>query len=78
MPNGNIAAEVTLRGVEQFQLKVETIHYNLMLVFFHGEYEGHLHRARRSDEPDVPAPSRQNRQSRQAGRPIGAGHQPAA
>ena len=36
----NIAAEVTLRAVEQFQLKVETIHYDLTSVFFHGEYEG--------------------------------------
>jgi len=36
----NIATEVTLRAVEQFQLKVETIHYDLTSVFFHGEYEG--------------------------------------
>jgi transposase len=36
----NIAAEVTLQAVEQFQLKVETIHYDLTSVFFHGEYEG--------------------------------------
>ena len=36
----NIAAEVTLRAVKQFQLKVETIHYDLTSVFFHGEYEG--------------------------------------
>lgn len=35
-----IAAEVTLRAVEQFQLKVETVHYDLTSVFFHGEYQG--------------------------------------
>jgi transposase len=35
-----IAAEVTLQAVEQFQLKVETIHYDLTSVFFHGRYKG--------------------------------------
>ena len=35
-----IATEVTLRAVEVFQLKVDTVHYDLTSVFFHGEYEG--------------------------------------
>jgi len=35
-----IATEVTLRAVEAFQLKIDTIHYDLTSVFFHGEYEG--------------------------------------
>ena len=35
-----IATEITLRAVEEFQLKIDTIHYDLTSVFFHGEYEG--------------------------------------
>ena len=35
-----IATEITLRAVEAFQLKVDTVHYDLTSVFFHGEYEG--------------------------------------
>ena len=35
-----IATEITLRAVEAFQLKIDTIHYDLTSVFFHGEYEG--------------------------------------
>ena len=34
-----IATEITLRAVEAFQLKIDTIHYDLTSVFFHGEYE---------------------------------------
>lgn len=54
-----IAAEVTLRAVEQFQLKVETIHYDLTSVFFHGAYEGSAwvdfgySRDHRPDKPQV-------------------------
>jgi len=33
-----IAAELTLQAVAQFQLAVETIHYDLTSVLFHGEY----------------------------------------
>ena len=36
----DIAAEVTLQAVEEFGLKVDTIHYDLTSVFFHGQYEG--------------------------------------
>ena len=36
----DIAAEVTLQAVEAFGLKVDTIHYDLTSIFFHGEYEG--------------------------------------
>jgi transposase len=35
-----IATEITLRAVEAFQLKIDTVHYDLTSVFFHGEYEG--------------------------------------
>ncbi|MEA3340577.1 MAG: IS1634 family transposase, partial [Chloroflexota bacterium] len=35
-----IATEITLQAVEEFQLKIDTIHYDLTSVFFHGEYEG--------------------------------------
>jgi len=35
-----IATEITLRAVEEFQLKIDTVHYDLTSVFFHGEYEG--------------------------------------
>ena len=35
----DIAADVTLRAVEEFQLKIDTIHYDLTSVFFHGKYE---------------------------------------
>ncbi|MCP4536564.1 MAG: hypothetical protein GY832_05405 [Chloroflexi bacterium] len=37
-----IATEITLRAVEEFQLfqlKIDTIHYDLTSVFFHGKYE---------------------------------------
>lgn len=34
-----IATEITLRAVEAFQLKIDTVHYDLTSVFFHGEYE---------------------------------------
>jgi hypothetical protein len=36
----DIAVEVTLQAVEEFGLKVDTIHYDLTSVFFHGRYEG--------------------------------------
>jgi transposase len=54
-----IAAEVTLKAVEQFQLAVETIHYDLTSVFFHGTYEGSswvefgYSRDHRPDKPQV-------------------------
>ena len=54
-----IAAEVTLQAVEQFQLKVETIHYDLTSVFFHGAYEGSAwvdfgySRDHRPDKPQI-------------------------
>ena len=35
-----IATEITLRAVEAFQLRIDTVHYDLTSVFFHGEYEG--------------------------------------
>ena len=35
-----IATEVTLRTVEEFQLRIDTVHYDLTSVFFYGEYEG--------------------------------------
>ena len=54
-----IAAEVTLKAVERFQLAVETIHYDLTSVFFHGAYEGSswvefgYSRDHRPDKPQV-------------------------
>lgn len=54
-----IAAEVTLRAVEAFRLKVETIHYDLTSVFFHGAYAGSTwvefgySRDHRPDKPQV-------------------------
>jgi transposase len=36
----NIAAEITLNAVEQFGLKVETVHYDLTSVCFCGKYSG--------------------------------------
>jgi len=36
----NIAAEVTLNAVEQFGLKIETVHYDLTSVYFCGKYSG--------------------------------------
>jgi hypothetical protein len=54
-----IAAEITLRAVEQFRLKVETVHYDLTSVFFHGAYEGSAwvdfgySRDHRPDKPQV-------------------------
>ncbi len=35
-----ITVEITLHTVEEFQLQVDTIHYDLTSIFFHGEYEG--------------------------------------
>ncbi len=35
-----ITVEVTLHTVEEFQLQIDTIHYDLTSIFFHGEYEG--------------------------------------
>jgi transposase len=35
-----IAAEVTLRAVAAFGLKVETVHYDLTSILFYGDYEG--------------------------------------
>ncbi len=35
-----IATEITLRAVEAFQLQIDTVHYDLTSVFFHGEHEG--------------------------------------
>ena len=35
----SIATQVTLQAVEAFNLKVETIHYDLTSVFFHGAYQ---------------------------------------
>lgn len=55
----SIAAEVTLRAVEAFQLKVETVHYDLTSVFFHGAYVGSAwvdfgySRDHRPDKPQV-------------------------
>lgn len=54
-----IAAEVTLQAVEEFRLKVETIHYDLTSVFFHGAYAGSswvefgYSRDHRPDKPQV-------------------------
>jgi transposase len=54
-----IAAEVTLQAVERFQLQVETVHYDLTSVFFHGDYEGSqwvefgYSRDHRPDRPQV-------------------------
>jgi len=54
-----IAAEVTLKAVEHFRLKVETVHYDLTSVFFHGAYEGSswvefgYSRDHRPDRPQV-------------------------
>lgn len=36
----DIAAEVTLRAVDAFGLKVETVHYDLTSILFYGDYEG--------------------------------------
>ncbi len=35
-----IAAQITLRAVEAFGLKVETVHYDLTSILFYGDYEG--------------------------------------
>jgi len=54
-----IAAEVTLNAVEQFQLQVETVHYDLTSVLFHGAYRGSAwvdfgySRDHRPDKPQV-------------------------
>jgi hypothetical protein len=55
----DVAAAVTLQAVEQFRLKVETIHYDLTSVFFHGAYDGSAwvdfgySRDHRPDKPQV-------------------------
>ena len=54
-----IAAEVTLQVVERFQLAVETIHYDLTSILFHGDYEGSswvefgYSRDHRPDKPQI-------------------------
>jgi len=54
-----IAAEITLRAVEAFGLKVETIHYDLTSILFYGEYEGSAwvdygySRDHRPDKPQI-------------------------
>jgi len=54
-----IAAEVTLRAVEAFQLRVETVHYDLTSILFHGAYDGSAwvdfgySRDHRPDKPQV-------------------------
>jgi len=54
-----IAAKITLRAVDEFQLKIDTIHYDLTSVFFHGEYEESewvtfgYSRDKRPDKPQV-------------------------
>jgi transposase len=54
-----IAAELTLRAVTAFGLKVETIHYDLTSILFHGEYDGSAwvdygySRDHRPDKPQV-------------------------
>jgi transposase len=34
-----ITMEITLRAVDEFQLQIDIVHYDLTSVFFHGEYE---------------------------------------
>ena len=54
-----IAAEVTLQAVERFRLSMETIHYDLTSILFHGKYEGSswvefgYSRDHRPDKPQV-------------------------
>jgi hypothetical protein len=54
-----IAAEVTVQAIERFQLVVETIHYDLTSILFHGAYEGSswvefgYSRDHRPDKPQV-------------------------
>ena len=54
-----IAAQITLRAVKAFGLKVETIHYDLTSILFHGDYEGSVwvdygsSRDRRPDKPQI-------------------------
>jgi len=36
----DIVVEITLRAVEAFGLKVETVHYDLTSILFYGDYEG--------------------------------------
>jgi hypothetical protein len=54
-----IATDVTLNAVERFGLRVETIHYDLTSVFFHGAYQGSemvdfgYSRDHRFDKPQV-------------------------
>lgn len=55
----SIATDLTLQAVERFQLKVETVHYDLTSVFFHGTYEDSdwvtfgYSRDKRPDKPQV-------------------------
>lgn len=55
----SIGAKITLQTVERFQLKVETIHYDLTSVFFHGKYKESdwvtfgYSRDKRPDKPQV-------------------------
>lgn len=55
----DIGAEITLRAVEAFGLQVETIHYDLTSVLFHGAYEGSAwvdfgySRDHRPDKPQI-------------------------
>jgi transposase len=54
-----ITTKITLRAVDEFQLKIDTVHYDLTSVFFHGEYEGSdwvtfgYSRDKRPDKPQV-------------------------
>jgi transposase len=54
-----IAAEVTLQAIERFRLAVETIHYDLTSILFHGAYKGSswvefgYSRDHRPDRPQV-------------------------
>lgn len=54
-----IATDITLQAVEAFQLKIDTVHYDLTSVFFHGEYEESdwvafgYSRDKRPDKPQV-------------------------
>jgi transposase len=54
-----IAAELTLNAVKNFRLNVETVHYDLTSVFFHGSYEDSdwvtfgYSRDKRPDKPQI-------------------------
>jgi hypothetical protein len=55
----SIGTKITLQTVERFQLKVETIHYDLTSIFFHGKYKESewvmfgYSRDKRPDKPQV-------------------------